>query len=143
MKERRALKIRKLVVLSIVLTVWIALSCINAYGMCIVIVGEEGEGSWVSLSWALQVFFFGTPLVLTWILRFPCDCRVSEYNGHEIVVYYGRQHKYMKVDDEVVDRDARVLKCTLEDGTQIEARKPILKPIILKINDKIYTQECK
>ena len=49
----------------------------------------------------------------------------------------------MKVDDEVVDRDARVLKCTLEDGTQIEARKPILKPIILKINDKIYTQECK
>ena len=143
MEERRALKIRKLVVLSIVLTVFITLSSLIIYGIYKDYNGgEEGEGWWWSPIMMFQSLFFCTPLVLTWILRFCCDCRVSEYNGHEIVVYYGRQHRYMKVDGQVVDKDSRVLRCTLEDGTQIEAKKSIKKPIILKINDKIYTQEC-
>jgi hypothetical protein len=140
MNERDRLKVRKIVVLCLVLGItWVVPILVATLGF--VIYGDDDIFSILYVSLFLSIPPFGS-LCFTWIPRFYTACCIYEYDGHEIVVFYGRRKRYMKVDGEIVDMGSATLKCAWTDGTHIEAKKSKCT-IIFKVNDKLYTREKK
>lgn len=115
----------------------------NSYGDSYVITdGTESEFLQLTTRQCVCVISCGVALGF-WIVSLISTCKKYQFSEWTIIVYAGKYHRYIKIDDELYDEHNTLmnlspiyLSCEVE-GHKVEATISVFNRITLKIDGKL------
>ena len=100
------------------------------------------DDNYIGIVWSV---FIGLFMLLLFVSSLLLSCKVYDLYGHEIIVYAGCYHHYIKIDGELYDEHNTLtsfspiyMSCALGDDYFIEATISLWNRISLKVNNKLY-----